>query len=254
VPPAHTFQPLQENVRVALFATCLVNEFHADAALAAARLLRSLGVQVDVPAAQTCCGQPAYNAGHREEARRIARHTLGVFEDAEYVVLPSGSCTAMICRHYTGLLERQDAARAAALAARTFELTRFIVRILGITDVGHGLRGRRIAWHPGCHAMRELDVRDEPLTLLRNAGAEILEWEAAQECCGFGGLFSVKFAAVSAAMADRKIDTLPATPDALVSGDAGCLLQLGGRLSNRGIDIPVRHIAGLLMEAAVGES
>lgn len=238
------------HVRVSLFATCLVGELEGRTGLAAASLLRRLGVEVDVPAAQTCCGQPAYNAGHVDEAKRIAAHTLDLLESSDAVVLPSGSCTAMIRHHYVKLFPEP---RARALADRTWELTEFIVDVLKRRSLGRGLEGRRVAWHHGCHGLRELGLRDAPLTLLRNAGATVVDWTAAEECCGFGGLFSVKLPEVSAAMADRKLDTLvDAQPDVLTSADAGCLLHLEGRARRRGIDIPVRHIADLLLEAADG--
>ncbi len=252
-------------VRVALFATCLVDQFFAPAALAAAKLLHRLGCVVSVPRAQTCCGQPALNAGYRIEARRMAKHTLEVFAGTDYVVLPSGSCAAMLRRHYVELFAAtghgndtaagDDAASAAALAGRTFELSEFLVRVLRVTSVGEGLRGRRVAWHPGCHGLRDLGLSTEPLTLLRNAGAELVPWEATEECCGFGGLFSVKQPEVSAAMADRKLETLASNrplPDVLTSADAGCLLQLGGRLKRQGSSLAVRHVAELLLEAAHG--
>ncbi len=240
-------------MRVALFVTCLGDQFFAEAAADAVRLLRALGVEVDFPRDQTCCGQPAYNAGYRREALQMARHTLRVFEHAEYVVLPSGSCTAMVRAFYPELL-REDAPayRAAAdLAQRTYELSEFIVRVLGVTELGPGLEGRRVAYHHGCHALRELGLREEPLTLLRNAGAELVDWEAAEECCGFGGLFSVKLPEVSLAMADRKLDTLPA-PDLLTSADGGCLLHLAGRLEHRGLSVPVKPLASVLWEAHRG--
>jgi L-lactate dehydrogenase complex protein LldE len=244
-------------MKVALFATCLMDRLMPDAALAAWRLLRSLGVDVDVPAGQTCCGQPAFNAGYRDEARQIAAHTLRLFAGNDsWVVLPSGSCAAMLRRHYADLLDSVDAAAATAMAGRTFELSEFIVQVLGITELGRGLAGKRIVYHHGCHGLRELGVREEPLTLLRNAGAELLPWEAAQECCGFGGLFAVKHPEVSAAMADRKIDTIPqaSRPDVLTSADGGCLLQLAGRLKRRGMNLPARHLAEILLEAANGSS
>ena len=176
----------------------------------------------------------------------MARHTVGVFRDASHVVLPSGSCAGMLRRHYPHLLG--DAA-AGDLSSRTWELPQFIVQVLGVTDIGHGLRGRRVAYHHGCHALRELRVRQEPLTLLENAGAEVVPWEAAEECCGFGGLFSVKLPVVSAGMADRKLDTLPAV-ECVVSADGGCLLQMGGRAGHRHLDVPMRHLASVLWEAA----
>jgi L-lactate dehydrogenase complex protein LldE len=248
-----------DNLRVLLFTTCLVGELEASTGAAAARLLRGLGVDVHVPAGQTCCGQPAYNAGHVGEAQRIARHTLDVLESADAVVLPSGSCATMVRHHYPRLFASDtvsasdDVARARALANRTYELSEFIVRVLKRTTLGDGLRGRRVAYHHGCHGLRELGVRDEPLRLLRNAGATVVEWEAAEECCGFGGLFSVKLPEVSGAMADRKLDTLSgASPDVLTSADAGCLLHLEGRMRRRGGSIETRHLAHLLLEAAVG--
>ena len=236
-------------MRVALFATCLGDRLFADACADAVRLLRHLGVTVDAPAGQTCCGQPAHNAGHVHEARRMARHTLDVFADAEYIVLPSGSCAGMMRHTYPALARDADAGRARAMADRTFELSQFLVRVLGITELGRGLQDRRIAYHHGCHALRSLRSHDEPLELLRGAGARVLPWEAGQECCGFGGLFSVKLPAVSAGMADRKLDTLPSV-DVVTSADGGCLMQLSGRAGRRGLPTPFRHLASLLWEAA----
>ncbi|MCH7563306.1 MAG: (Fe-S)-binding protein [Gemmatimonadetes bacterium] len=240
-------------MRATLFVTCLGDQFFADACADTVELLRSLGVDVDVAMGQTCCGQPAYNAGHWPEARSIASHTLGVLADAEYLVVPSGSCAAMMRTGY-GELFGDDGGRAVAeLAGRTFELAEFIVGVLGVDAVGSGLAGRRVAYHHGCHALRELGSREEPLTLLRNAGAELVQWEAAEECCGFGGLFSAKLPEVSAAMADRKLDTLP-DPDIVTSADPGCLLHLSGRAAERGGGPVFRHLASVLWEAANGRS
>jgi len=239
--------------RVALFATCLGDRFFAEATADAVRLLRYLGVEVVVPRGQSCCGQPAYNAGHRAEAARMAAHTAEVFADAEHVVLPSGSCAGMLRSHGPGLVKGARAPLARALAARTWELGQFVVQVLGVESVGRGLEGRRLAYHHGCHALRELRVHDEPLTLLRGAGARVVPWEADQECCGFGGLFSVKLPAVSGAMADRKLSTLPDV-DAVVSADGGCLLQMGGRARRTGPGVSFRHLASVLWEATgVGE-
>ena len=235
-------------MRVALFATCLGDRFFADACADAVRLLRHLDVTVDFPPGQTCCGQPAHNAGHVAEARRMARHTLDVFADAEYVVLPSGSCAGMVRHTYPDLLEGADADGARALARRTFELAQFLVQVLDVTELGRGLERRRVAYHHGCHALRSLRIHDEPLALLRGAGAEIVPWEADQECCGFGGLFSVKLPVVSAGMADRKLDTLPPA-DVVTSADGGCLMQLSGRAGRRGEATRCRHLASLLWEA-----
>lgn len=235
--------------RVSLFATCLGDQFFADAVADAVRLLRSLGVVVDFPDGQTCCGQPAYNAGFHAEARAMAARTGGVFQDSQAVVLPSGSCAAMLRVHYPELADSDGERRAfEALGARTFELSEFVVKVLGVRELGSGLQGVRVAYHHGCHALRELGVDREATGLLEAAGAEVVGWPADRECCGFGGTFAVKHAAVSAAMADRKLDTLPAV-DCLTSADGGCLMQLAGRAAHRGRPVPVRHLASLLWQA-----
>jgi L-lactate dehydrogenase complex protein LldE len=254
--------PLRSRANVALFATCLGDQFFAEACADAVRLLRHVGVDVHVPEGQTCCGQPAFNAGRRRDGLRMARHTLDVFRDAEYVVLPSGSCAGMIRCFYPELMH--DSA-AVALAERTYELSQFIVDVLGIERLGSGLAGKSVAYHHSCHALRELGVRDAPLTLLRGCGAEVLPWIAAEECCGFGGLFSAKLPEVSAGMADRKLDTLPRA-DFVTSSDGGCLLQLSGRSTRRRDGSPpfvhlasalwrgVRGVAGRVEATATGES
>lgn len=236
-------------MRVALFITCLADQFYAEAGVAAVKLLRALGVEVDFPEGQTCCGQPAFNAGYWHEARPLAQRTLEVFWEAEYVVLPSGSCASMVKNHYPELLP--GSREALELGERTYELSQFLVRVLGVERLGEGLKGRKVAYHHGCHALRELGVKEEPLLLLRNAGAELLPWEAEEECCGFGGLFSVKLPEVSLAMADRKLDALPQA-EVLTSTDAGCLLHLSGRLGQRGKALRVAPLATLLWEAYAG--
>jgi L-lactate dehydrogenase complex protein LldE len=236
-------------MRVAFFATCLANQFFAEACADAVRVLRHVGADVHVPEGQTCCGQPSYNSGHRADAARMARHTLDVFRECDYIVLPSGSCAGMVRRLYPDLLEPSDRdEEVRQLAGRTFELSQFLVTVAGVESLGSGLRGMRVAYHHGCHALRELGVREEPLLLLRGAGADVVPWEADQECCGFGGLFSTKLPEVSASMADHKLDTLPAI-DVLTSADGGCLLQLGGRAQHRRTGLRYRHLAHLLWEA-----
>ncbi len=240
-------------MRVTLFPTCLGERFFAEAAADAVRLLRHLGVEVEVPAGATCCGQPAFNSGHRDEAVRMVRHTLSVLNGADHVVLPSGSCAAMLRHHAPDLVAEDDHELAVSVAERTWELSQFIVQVLGNPHIGNGLRGWRVAYHHGCHALRDLGVREEPLTLLRAAGATVVAWTADQECCGFGGLFSVKLPEVATAMADRKLDTLPAV-DLVTSADGGCLMQLGGRAARRGGAPEFRHLASVLWEAAAGAS
>lgn len=231
-------------MRVTLFATCLGDQFYADACADTVRLLRHLGIEVDVPAGQTCCGQPAYNAGRRADASAMAKHTSRVLSGADYVVLPSGSCAGMIRCFYPNLLD-SDSKRAGVLAERTFELSQFLVDVLRVERLGDGLRGSRIAYHHSCHALRELGVRDAPLSLLSACGAHVVEWTADDECCGFGGLFSAKLPEVSAAMADRKLDTLPDV-DLVTSTDGGCLLQLSGRAAVRGGLPSFQHLASVL--------
>lgn len=239
-------------MRVALFVTCLGDQFFAEACADAVRLLRHVGAEVSFPTDQTCCGQPAFNSGHRREALRMMRHTTQVFADAEYVVLPSGSCAGMVRSLYSGLSDT-DEARAAAedLAARTYELSEFLVSVAGCEELGDGLTGHRVAYHHGCHALRELGVSDQPVTLLRSCGAEVIEWSADRECCGFGGTFSAKLPEVSAAMADHKLDTLPDV-DVVTSADGGCLLQLSGRAGRRELPVPFRHLASLLWQGVAG--
>ena len=237
-------------MRVSLFATCLGDQFYAEACADAVRLLRHLGADVDVPGGQTCCGQPAYNAGMRAAAVDVARHTLRVLEDTEYVVVPSGSCAGMIRCFYPELLG-PNADAAAALASRTYELSQFVVDVLGVDHLGEGLGGKRVAYHHSCHALREMGIKEAPLSLLAGCGAEVSEWKAAEECCGFGGLFSAKLPEVSAAMADRKLDTLPDV-DFVTSTDGGCLLQLSGRAAKRRTGPAFRHLASVLWEGARG--
>jgi L-lactate dehydrogenase complex protein LldE len=218
---------------VALFATCLADQLFPEVAKASVHLLRHLGVRVSFPMGQTCCGQPAYNAGYHAEARDVARHHLDVFQGFDYVVLPSGSCGAMVARHYPELFEEDPGSlrRAEDLAGRIFELTTFISEKLGFNDVGSDLSGLRVAYHDSCHAMRSLGVREAPRTLLRAAGAEVVDDHANENCCGFGGLFSVKMPDISSAMARTRLETVEeSSPQVLTSTDAGCLMQLQGAL------------------------
>ncbi len=248
-------------MKVAFLVTCLADHYFAEAAADAVRLLRHLGCDVVFPEGQTCCGQPAHTAGRPADARRMAEHTAHAFAEAapfDAVVAPSGSCAAMVRKVYPSLAkaERGQAAgrpgkaetgRTADLAAQTCELAEFVVRRLGVERLGTGLGGRRVALHHGCHGLRELRLETEARALLEGAGAEVVSWAADRECCGFGGLFATKFPEVSAAMADRKLDTLP-DADWLVSGDPGCLLQLEGRSRARGLETKCVHLASALWQ------
>jgi L-lactate dehydrogenase complex protein LldE len=237
--------------RVSLFVTCLADQLWPAAAVGTVAVLRAAGCAVDFDDRQTCCGQPAYNAGYRREARHLARRLIELLEssDADAIVCPSGSCTAML-HHYQHLFEEESwRARARALAERTHELSAFLVNRLGVEDVGASFPGR-LTWHDACHGLRDLGIRDEPRRLLRKVrGARLVELPPPHEeaCCGFGGTFSVKHPEISVAILDEKVDAIErAGVDAVVSGDAGCLMQLGGRLSRRGSSIRALHLAEVL--------
>jgi L-lactate dehydrogenase complex protein LldE len=242
--------------RVQLLVTCLVDRLFPDTGMAVARVLERLGVRVSVPERQTCCGQPAFNSGEVEEARALARHTVDVFSaDPAPVVIPSGSCGDMVIHQYNELLADDPVygRRAEALAARTFEFTRFLVEQLGVTDVGAVCPGR-LTYHAACHGLRGLDIRDQPLALLRQVkGADLVPLPEAEVCCGFGGLFAVKMADISSAMLDRKLDAIESTSaDTVVVTDVSCGMHMGGGLHRRGRNVRVRHIADVLDENARG--
>ena len=246
--------------RVGLFVTCLVDLVRPQIGFAAVTLLEQAGCDVEVPAAQTCCGQPAWNAGADRDAKDIARTVIAAFEGFDYVVAPSGSCGGMIKRHYPEMFEK-DAAwlpRARALAAKTHELLSFLVKVRGMTGVTAEF-SKRVCYHDSCSSLREMGVKAEPRALLATVdGLSLAELTDAQVCCGFGGLFSVKYPEISERMADDKIADACATgADALLGGDLGCLLHLKGRMQRAGKALEVRHVAEVLAgmggEKALGE-
>lgn len=235
---------------VQLFATCLVDQFFPHVGLATATVLERLGVRVEVPLDLTCCGQPAFNGGFRAEARAMARHTLSVLASSQApVVVPSGSCAHMIVHHYPELLRDEPAfsEKAREIAGRTYELSQFLVDVLGVTRVGACVR-RRVAYHASCHTLRGLGMTEEPQRLL--AGIEGLTPCALADettCCGFGGVFSVKLPEVSGALLERRIETLEASGAEVVTAtDVSCLMHLGGALRRRSHRIEIRHLAELL--------
>ena len=236
--------------KVQLLVTCLVDTFFPEVGLAMVDVLRRAGAEVDFPRDQTCCGQPSFNAGLRTDARRIAKHTIKVFEAAEGdIVLPSGSCAHMIRHNYPELFS-EDAPwlrRAQAMAARTYEFTEYLVDILGITDAGARWDGP-LAYHPTCHLHRGLGIDRQPRALLANvADAEVRELPEAEDCCGFGGIFSVEHPELSAEMLKRKITNLESTHSpTLVVCDAGCLMHIQGGLHRNGKQQQVVHIAQVL--------
>jgi len=236
-------------MKASLFITCLVDQLFPQVGVSMVEVLRRLGVEVDFPEAQTCCGQPAFNSGYRKEARDLAARFINVFDDSEYVVAPSGSCASMVKVFYADLFE-DDAAmreRARALAARTYEFSEFLVNVLQIEDVGAQFSGR-VALHQSCHLLRELNVRGEPLRLLRAVrGIELVELERAEACCGFGGLFAIKYAQISGSILQEKIDHIRESgADVIVASDMGCLMHIGGGLSRQRIPVRTMHIAELL--------
>jgi L-lactate dehydrogenase complex protein LldE len=236
--------------RVQLFVTCLVDQFFPDVGLATARVLERVGVAVEVPDGLTCCGQPAFNGGFQDQARRMARHTVDVLSRSDApVVIPSGSCADMIVHRYPDLLsdDRSYAQRSRDLAARTYELSQFLVDVLGVTDVG-ARSFLRVAYHPSCHTLRGLGVDHQPRELLRNVrGLDCLELPDGETCCGFGGLFAVKMADISGAMLQQKLDAIGRSDASVVVGtDVSCLMHIAGGLRRRSGAITVKHLAEIL--------
>ncbi len=235
--------------RVSLFVTCIVDQLFPRVGMAMAEVLERAGWQVDFPEAQTCCGQPAFNTGYRAEARQVARHFLDVFRDAEHIVVPSGSCASMITHHFTELFQKDAAARAAAqaLAPRVREFSQFLIEVAAVEDVGARFEDI-VTYHDSCHALRDLGIKDGPRRLLaRVQGLELREMDKAEECCGFGGTFSVKFPEVSGGMVETKIESILRTgARTVVSIDSSCLMQIQGALSRAGLPLRTMHLAEVL--------
>ena len=235
---------------IQLFVTCLVDTFYPETAEAIVSILRRLGVDVDFPSAQTCCGQPQFNAGLRKDARQMAEHMIRTFEDLPGEVLsPSGSCAYMIKHNYPELFAKDPKwlPRAQALAKRTFEFTEYLVDVLGVTDVGARWDGI-LTYHPSCHLSRGLGIDRQPRALLANVkGAQIVELPEEQDCCGFGGIFSVAHPELSAEFLKRKIGNLEKTEvPTLVSADTGCIMHIAGGLHRQEKPQRVIHIAEVL--------
>ena len=236
-------------MRVTLFITCLVDQFFPNVGVSMVRLLRRYGCEVEFPQSQTCCGQPAFNSGYVREAREVALNQLNAFEGADYVVSPSGSCSGMVHHYYHELFagDPQLAARADALAAKTYEFSQFLVNVLGVTDVG-AVCPHTVTYHPACHGSRILGIKNEPMALLQNVeGVTLLPLAKAEDCCGFGGAFAVKLGDISGAMVNEKVDHIAETgADFLVSGDMGCLMNMGGQMKKRGLKTEPLHLAEFL--------
>ncbi|HLT02887.1 MAG TPA: (Fe-S)-binding protein [Geminicoccaceae bacterium] len=238
--------------RVALFVSCLVDLFRPSVGFAAVRLLEDAGCIVEVPRNQTCCGQPAYNQGDRADATDLARHTIDALQGYDYVVVPSGSCAGMIRHHYPQLFPAgsQEAERARALAARTYELISFLTDVMGVIGVDAAFPAR-VTYHDACAGLRELGIKRQPRLLLESVrGLELAELAAPEVCCGFGGTFCVKYPEISTRMVDDKAADIAATgAEVVLAGDMGCLMNIAGRLARIGSSIEVRHVAEVLAGA-----
>jgi L-lactate dehydrogenase complex protein LldE len=237
-------------MRVGLFVTCLADLMRPSIGLAALKLLEQAGCEVVVPRSQTCCGQPGYNSGDRPAAQALARKLVTEFSDCDYVVAPSGSCAGMIKTHYSELLREAPDMQAKAewLAARTWELTDFLVNVVQMDEVTARFDGT-ITYHDSCAGLREMGVKNQPRELLAKVpGLTIREMEGAEQCCGFGGTFAIKYGEISARLADLKCeDVEKAGADALVLGDLGCMLNIEGKLRRRGDKhTRVLHVAEVL--------
>jgi L-lactate dehydrogenase complex protein LldE len=235
--------------RVSLFVTCMVDQLFPQVGMAMADVLERAGYQVDFPENQTCCGQPAFNSGYRAEARTVARHFLDTFESSETIVVPSGSCTAMVVHHFAELFHKEPdtLARAHSLEKRVWEFSTFLTEVAAVEDVGARL-DRVVTFHDGCHGLRELGVKDAPRRLLSHVrGLELREMVPAEECCGFGGTFAVKFPELSGAMARTKIEAIERTgAQTVISGDPSCIMQIQGALTRAGSHIGTLHLAEVL--------
>ncbi len=234
---------------VTLFIQCLVDGIYPEVGEAVVAIFRKLDVNLTCPTQQTCCGQPAFNSGYHGEARVAAKRFIKIFETAEAIVCPSGSCVTMVRHHYPQLFSN-DAVwlqRAQDVAAKTFELTEYLVGNLGVDDLGAHYNGV-ITYHDSCHLLRNLRVQEQPRRLLRKiSGAEFVEMNDSDRCCGFGGSFSFKYGDISAAMAEDKVNNIIASgADTVVGCDMGCLMNIQGMLSRKGLSIRALHIAQLL--------
>ena len=234
---------------VSLFATCIVDQLFPQVGVSVVRVLRRLGVHVNFPPDQTCCGQPLYNSGFNQPARRLGERVLRGFANSRYVVVPSGSCAAMMRVFYLDLF-RDDPELlelAQGLAPKVFEFSQFLVQVLGVEDTGAAFQGSA-TYHPSCHLLREMEVREEPQKLLRQVpGLDLKDLPQAETCCGFGGAFSVKYPHISEGMlADKIANVAESGAETLVSCDMGCLMHIDGALRRQFPSIRSKHLAQVL--------
>jgi L-lactate dehydrogenase complex protein LldE len=245
----------EPNPRVALFVTCLVDLMRPTVGLAAVKLLQDAGCRVEVPAAQTCCGQPAWNSGDRRDTAAIARRVIEVFEPYDYVVAPSGSCAGMLSHHYPALFAEDAtwAGRARAFAGKCHELVAFLANVRGVERVASRFEGS-VTYHDSCSGLRELGIQAEPRRLLATvAGLSLSELKDSEVCCGFGGTFCVKYPQISNRMVEEKCRHVAASgAGTLLAGDLGCLLNMAGKLKRQGVAVESRHVAEVLAGMAEG--
>ena len=251
-------RPSPQDKRASLFVTCLVDMLYPDTGMSVVDVLTHLGIDVDFPLGQTCCGQPGFNAGYRREARQVAIQFIKAFKDAELIVTPSGSCAAMVRHEYPRLFENDPLwhEEAVHMASMTWEFTEFIVDGLGVEDLNGRLpHPKTIAFHDACHGLRLLGLKQSSRVLVENLeNASVVAWDHSETCCGFGGLFSVKMADVSGAMLGKKVDHIEQSQaDCIVTGDVSCLTHMNSGLEKQGKSTRVRHIADLLAEGIRGE-
>lgn len=235
--------------QASLFVTCIIDQMYPQVGSSVVKVLRRLGVEVDFPRDQTCCGQPLYNSGFARKSRELAERVLESFRDSQYVVVPSGSCAAMLRVFYLDLF-RDDPdlhRRAQALSAKVYEFSQFLTDVLGVEDVAASHSGTA-TYHPSCHLLREMEVREQPEKLLRRVqGLELRELPDGEVCCGFGGTFAIKFPHISEAMlADKTENILSTGAGTVVSCDMGCLMNIEGALSRLGSSVQALHLAQIL--------
>ena len=245
----------RKSIKASLFATCTIDQFYPQIGEAVVKVLRRLGVDIDFPESQTCCGQPFFNGGYRNEASQLARHFVDTFSGDNYVIVPSGSCGSMVRSFYPELLKEDPEylERAQNIASRTYEFSEFLVNVLGVTDVGASFHGK-VTYHDSCHLLRELHVADQPRSLIRAVkGADFVEMDDSTSCCGFGGLFSVKYAHISTSIMENKLKAIDASgADAIVANDAGCLMHMSGAMGRMGMRAKPMHLAELLAHGKGG--
>tara|TARA_B100000408_G_scaffold128043_1_gene111333 strand:- start:126 stop:887 length:762 start_codon:yes stop_codon:yes gene_type:complete len=235
--------------KVSLFSTCIIDQLYPEVGTSVVNVLRQYGCEVDFPLNQTCCGQPLYNSGFAKESKKLALKVLNDFAHSNYVIVPSGSCAAMMRNFYLDLFDndQKNHPRAVSFAKKVYEFSEFLVRVLNIQGSEAKYTGKG-TYHPSCHLLREIGEREAPEILLRNVvGLELVDLPQAEYCCGFGGSFSIKYPHISEAMGTDKLENVISTgADSLISCDMGCLMQVGGLLSRNGSKIQIRHLSQIL--------